>query len=88
MLTPRIVVKLGLLVILAAPMELAIAREQEEPATTSSIRRDPPGADGSHGRRPEAPDAQQACRPWCNNDLNPCDLPEFRIPDNRCLPDW
>jgi hypothetical protein len=91
MLTPRPFVKLGQLLILALPMNCAIAQQREEAATTQttgSIRRNPPAAQGSNVRRPEAADTQQGCRPWCNNELNPCDLPEFRVPDNRCLPDW
>lgn len=84
MLTSRPFINLGLILILAVPLDLAIAQKREDVPTTGSIRTNPPSLQS----RAKATDAQQGCRPWCNNEQNPCDLPEFRIPDNRCLPDW
>jgi len=87
MLTPRPFINFGLILILAAPLDLAIAQKHDDVPTTGSIRTSPPSLQNSHSR-PQADDTLRGCRPWCNNGPNPCDLPEFRVPDNRCLPDW
>ena len=29
--------------------------------------------------------AGSVCRPWCTRDLTPCDPPNFKIADGRCL---
>ena len=29
--------------------------------------------------------AGAVCRPWCTRDLTPCDPPNFKIADGRCL---
>jgi hypothetical protein len=28
------------------------------------------------------------CARWCLQDRNPCDPPDFKIADGRCLDDW